>query len=86
MAKYAVMDMDITVMFQGMFQGMPSGLNIQLWNIFTMKYNMQENGKQHWHCMFRGPTWEVEYFNKENKLSKVLRLKFFDELIMHQSR
>ena len=46
MPKYAVLDMDITVMFQGMFQGMPSGLNIQLWNIFTMKYKIQENAME----------------------------------------
>ena len=46
MPKYAVLDMVITVMFQGMFQGMPSGLNIQLWNIFTMKYKIQENAME----------------------------------------
>ena len=46
MPKYAVLDMVITVMFQGMFQGMPSWLNIQLWNIFTMKNKIQENAME----------------------------------------
>ena len=60
--------------------------NYEIYLPWNTKYKRMLYGKQHWHCMFRGPSWEVEYFNKENKLSKVLRLKIFDELIMHQSR